>query len=368
MGIASMTNGRNLDIDEYRNKHIRLDVDGVKKSKHCRYYFAVHPYTYGKVRMTAESNGKTPSSTISHPPEYDKLYFAAIPPFHSSKSASKTPMRTFQYGLSRLGRPSCEVCKGIRNQNDPSLFPVLRVPRRTKNFGGSWVTKACTAADDTTFQTDYYNFNHATKTSGTFAFHENMFTDADCKIKLFNIKTGGTFENNGQTPGLRGVHTVSLTVTRLSMTIFSETTLSLVRNNRCGDPKKWRIGVEQNLTQHNGCPILGFVVPASLKTLIRVTKNKHMQEFYITPIDPSEKGTFFSHNLVSCDSVIENFKARLTTTGVPEVTRRRIPVITDFNPEWEREVVSDGRRSGGRRLTCGGFLVCIFLSIVYCLS
>merc|ERR1719466_47010 len=85
--IASMTNGRNLDIDEYRNKHIRLDIDGVKKSKHCRYYFAVHPYTYGKLRMTAESNGKTPSSSTLHPPEYDKLYFAAIPPFHSAKSA-----------------------------------------------------------------------------------------------------------------------------------------------------------------------------------------------------------------------------------------------------------------------------------------
>jgi hypothetical protein len=362
--IMEMTNKGKIDLDAYRNKDVSLDVDGLKRSKHCRYYFAVHPISYGKVRMTGESEGSQPATASGkHPRQMDKLYFAAIPPFHTSRDTSKGPSTKFQYALSRVDRPHCPICKGAALQ--PSEFPILKAPRRSKNFGGSWVTKSCIASDDTTFQSDFYTFSYQSRSTGTFEFHENIFSDADCKVKVMNYKSGGTFHNNGQAPGLRGVHRVNLKVTRFSMTIFSETTLSMVRNQNCGDPKKWRIGTEQNLTAYNGCPILGFVIPASFDTLIRVSKSKTSQQFYITDVDPNEKGVFFSSEFVSCESVTENFKARLTTTGRPKVTRR-IPVVTNFKFDPEGPIGGEGSGSvGGCKLTLGCSLICILISIVY---
>ena len=364
--VMSMTENEKINLDGYRNKDIPFDVESLKKSKHCRYYFAVHPITYGKVRMTGESDGSQSKSTpVKYPPQMDKLYFAAIPPFHTNRDTSKGPSISFQYPLSRTSRPHCPICKGVTLRS--TEFPVFKVPRRSKNFGGSWVTKSCVASDDTTFQSDYYTFNYQTRNSGTFELHENIFSDADCKIKVMNYKSGGTFHNTGKAPGIPGVHKVNFKLTRLLMTIFSNTVLSMVRNDKCGDPKKWRIGSEQNLTSHHGCPILGFHIPASFDTLIRVSKSKSSQQFYITDINPNERGTFFSTELVSCESVTENFKARLTTTSRPKVTRR-IPVVTNFKFDPNGPIENQGSGAvGSSEVTVGCLLVSTLISVLFCL-
>ena len=321
--ISSMQKDNILYLDKYVNKDISLDVNAVLSKKHCRYYFVVHPGSYRKIRMTGESIG-TPAKISS---DHDKLYFGSILPFHSNKQQIDISSK-FQYALSRLNRPGCGTCETVSKVENPNIPPILKLPKGRKDFSGGWVTETCEATDDKTFESTFYKFSYTGRRTdrGVFVSENNFFSDTNCKVKKFNMKAGGSFNNIVVTKGIRGVYEVMLTFKWLSLTIYDDATMSLVRNggSLCGDSSKWRIGAEQNLTKSNGCKLLGFEIPTSLKTIVRISKTKSSQTFYITPVE--EKGTFFFSNFVSCNIVTK----RVSTTP-PTPKTNVIPVDTNFD-------------------------------------
>lgn len=347
--IPKMTQDYEIDIEDYVGKYIKVDVNSLLFRKSCRYYFVLHPYTYENVRMTGETNRRYLKRS------YDVLYFASIYPYHLKRT---TTSQKFQYGLSRINRPNCEVCQLMSKINNPDNPPVLSLPKEGRSFSGSWVSKTCEATDDKTFESKYYNFDYSLKRNDkrVFTAQHNYFSNADCKVKKFNLKFGGDFGNDTVHKKVAGVYEIKLYFKWITLTIYEKATLSLVRNggSSCGDSDEWRIGVEQNLTESNGCKSLGFEIPSSLKAIFRVSKTRASQDLYLSFIE--EGGTFFTSNLVSCNKATENYKKRLTTTkATPK--KHIVPVDKNFKIDTTFKENSAGTRGKLNFLAICAFLI-----------
>jgi len=262
--------------------------------------------------------------------KYDELYFGDIP---SKDMNQKTHEYVeFQYSLSRMDRPSCDVCAKVKEVNNS---PVLSVPNHVKHFKGEWITEMCEAQDDTKFLSKYYEFSDIlpNKDYGIVTIYQSYFADSDCNERQFDIKTGGIYYDVEPDTRIKGVTKVTIKITWLSLTGYDDGTLKVMRDgHNCGEAQDWTYGKEQNVTSTNGCRELGLVIPATLKMKTRIIKiNNDKTELYINDDSP---GKYFTNNLISCSSLKRNI-TRHTTTTTPSKPKTNLPIDNSVNQQIE---------------------------------
>lgn len=294
-----------IEIPKLVNKEIGIE-DYVLRKKHCRFYLAIHPYSYKKIRMVRDTKRST---------KYSTLYFGDIPKFTTPKMHSyKSP--SFQYGLSRTDRPWCNVCKLGDKVDDEA--PILPAPSIKDDLDGEWVTEACTATEERSYNTMQYTFEDE-----KFSVYQVDFHDQNCRRKTLAVKFGGTYEKfntDGEIDGLLGVR---MTSKWMKITFYDANRMNVVLNSRrCGNSKEWELGKEQDVTSTKGCFDLTYQeLPIIEDHIVRAATFGRKRELYITPY---EEGIKFDTNLVTCDSVTSEIVLKRTTrppaTQPPQTT------------------------------------------------
>ena len=302
-----------LDLANLVKKDISID-NNVLKKKHCRFYLALHPYSYSKMRLVRDRK-HSKSST---------LFFGDIPAFTHSHMHNYQPVK-FQYGLARVDRPWCNIC---RLGKDADLPPVLPAPTEQNDFYGSWVTRKCEAVNEDFYVTTIYMFE---KESESFTHVNAFFLDRDCKTNSFTYLMGGSYisyrPSGGEIEGLLGLR---LTMNRMRLTPYDKRTLSILRNAKaCGRRDQWRLGREQDVTETRGCPDMFSVqLPYVNNVIVRAATIENHRKLYI---EDDSNGMGFSYNLVPCDTVTEEIIPKITTVKPTERNKKTEPTLPNLN-------------------------------------
>ncbi|XP_065676304.1 protein APCDD1-like [Hydra vulgaris] len=316
--MVKESDSENITWDLFINKNIKIENAAITK-KHCRYYFGLHSSSYKKIRMIGLKKG------FSN--ENDVLYFSDIPPKHHEKSKDYIGYG-FQYGLFRVHRPNCPVCEVINISEEQ---PVLPPYDHSQDFIGGWVSSVCEAVNDNTFQTRYFEFYPPNGDNfGDVSLQINFYLDQNCKEKRLSIKARGKVDEISPHESVDGILKLSLILKSMLLTGYNGPTLGIMRqpDNRCGDSEKWKYGFEQDVTQTNGCKMLGLIVPKSSDMFIRVVSRQGKKELYIQ--DNDEKGTFFTDYLIPCNIASANI-SKMTTSELPTPRINLIPEAPDFD-------------------------------------
>ena len=291
-----------INSDEFINVDVMLD-NSVLQKKHCRYFFGLHPATFRKIRMVKT---RKESSSI----KYDELYFGNIPSF-ALKSQKTFVALEFQYALLRHSRPNCEACRSIHAH--ANQIPRLPNVQFQKELEGNWITETCVAQDDQNFVSKYYHFSgiYSNKNYGEVTIYQSYFTDADCRKRKLDLKTGGIYSKLVANSDITDVMDVTFTLTWLALTGYDDSILRRMKiGESCGESEKWQFGVEQNVTSTNGCDELNMNIPTTKVLKTRIYSTKYGKEFYINDDNEEE---FFTNNLISCNSIPVNL-TRFTTS------------------------------------------------------
>ena len=355
---SSTQSDNRLDPSTLVNKDIDID-DYVLKKKHCRYFLALHPYSYRKFRVVRDKVQR----------KHSTLFFGDIPKF-TERNVHLFKPQSFQYGLARVDAPDCTICKLAV---DGDKAPVLPAPTQKNNYKGEWVLEKCTAVDEN----NYFTISYGIGSNGRFTLYNAIFLDGDCKKKKYAYEIGGpysTFSLDGNIDGLVGLR---LTYSRMKLTVYHKQTLNFLRNsNNCGIREFWKEGVEQDVTSTHGCQELFPVrLPIVSSMLVRAATIGGKRELYI---EDYEKGLSFMYNLVTCDSVTRGIvpkKSTVRPTISNEVTlsteRNLNKVVVDEQIEkmLKNELEKQNGRSAGvllkpNRVLTSLLLFCVSLLVV----
>jgi len=290
---SSMQSDNRLDLSTLVNKDIDID-DSVLNRKHCRYFLALHPYSYRKFRMVHDKTHR----------KHTTLFFGDIPKF-TERNIHQFKPKSFQYGLTRVDTPDCGICKLAVNGDKA---PILPAPTQKDNYQGQWVLKKCTAADENNYFTVSYDIGADKK----FSLYNAIFLDGDCKQIKYTYKIGGTYIDFRPDGDIDGLLELKLTYSWMKLTVYHKQTLNFLRNsNNCGLREFWKDGVEQDVTATHGCLDLFLVrLPVVYSMLVRAATIDGKRELYI---EEYEKGLSFMYNLVTCDSVTKGIVPRKST-------------------------------------------------------
>ena len=297
-----------LDLSKLLNTDISID-NVVLKRKHCRFFLALHPYSYSKTRLERDEMSSKSST----------LFFGDIPAFNTSQMHNYQPEK-FQYGLSRVDRPRCNVCHLGKDSDSP---PILPAPTSLDMFQGDWVTDKCIAVNENFYVTTIYSFG-----IDSFIQINNFFDDKDCKKKSLSYKLEG--KNARYVPGVQGLIGLRLRVERMHLTPYEKRMLSVLRNAKsCGIRDQWKLSMEQDVTSTGGCPdIFPVGLPYNNNVLVRAGKFGDHSELYI---EDDKRGMGFSYNLVTCNSVTQKIVRRITTMKPTEENEVVAPTLPNMN-------------------------------------
>ena len=311
--IPTIKSNDKLDLAKLVDTDIEID-ELVLKKKHCRFFLALHPYSYAKTRLVRD---RIHSKSAT-------LFFGDIPTFTMSQMHNYQPTK-FQYGLARVDRPWCKICQLGK---DADMAPILPGPTSQNNFAGSWVTKKCEAVNENFYVTTIYVFEkeneHVTQLHA-------FFHDRDCKKNSFTYKLGGSYTSYSAGGGaVNGLIGLRMTSSEMHLTPYDTRTLSMLRNaKRCGRREQWKIGQEQDVTGTGGCPDMFSVsLPYTNNVLVRAGTIENERELYI---EDQSSGLGFSYNLVSCDTVTSTIHEKQTTITPTEPNKMTVPTSPNIN-------------------------------------
>ena len=204
----------------------------------------------------------------------------------------------------------CHVCQAISKADDfypPKLHHRHRAPVL---LPGQWFSERCETRPSGMFLTRRLLFSDDNTTWQGYYYH---YTDPFCREPTFTLYARGTYLSGLPSTFVPNAVNFDFLVTHASILPLDAktvTNLNTYRGHDCGVPGTWRRGVEQDVTETNGCKILGIQIPLTEYEIIRVEREHTKEKLFVgqrpsdgsNPTDPYKRATSFQWPLIQCGS------------------------------------------------------------------
>lgn len=154
----------------------------------------------------------------------------------------------------------CEVCRLVRESSsrNPPLLPQRKLPN--VKVIGEWVSQRCETRPNGVFLTRHLSFLSRRSWEGLFEFYR----DPLCSQPHYSIAVKGTYVTTGSSSILTSAFEYMFKTLRMKITLHDFQMVNLMNSydgNRCGRAGHWKIGVTQDVSDTDGCIILGVELP-----------------------------------------------------------------------------------------------------------
>ncbi|XP_012709344.2 protein APCDD1-like isoform X1 [Fundulus heteroclitus] len=203
----------------------------------------------------------------------------------------------------------CPVCALVYRSSEQRPPVLPRAPAVPLSLAGHWVSQRCETRPNVLFLTRDFTFDPSQHVwEGVY----RHYVDSACSQPTFTLSALGHYAQGNPSSKLSGATEFVFKVTQVKVTAMDESTAKLLNGTRpgkCGRAGDWRVGVEQDLTPTNGCPMLGIKLPHKEYELFKMELDhrKHLLLFTgerptdgSSPDRPLRRPTSFQAPMVLC--------------------------------------------------------------------
>jgi len=176
----------------------------------------------------------------------------------------------YQEPLLDIKMDKCPVCERIR-QSDEYYPPTLhRTSAPPLTVQGSWYSQACETRPNSVFVTRHLVFH---ENNATWEGYYHHFSDALCREPQFTIYARGVYHAGIESPKFPHAYHYDFKVVEAKITPKTQALINTLdkSDKPCGNKEPWQIGREETVSEVNGCPALGIVIPHVEYELLRLT-------------------------------------------------------------------------------------------------
>lgn len=182
----------------------------------------------------------------------------------------------------------CPVCALVYRSSEQRPPVLPHAPAVPLSLAGHWVSQRCETRPNVLFLTRDFTFNPSQHAWEGIYRH---YSDSACSQPTFILRALGHYAQEGSSFKLSGASEFVFKVTQVRVTAMDEFTAKLLNSTRpgkCGRAGDWRVGVEQDLTPTNGCPMLGIKLPHKEYELFNIELDHRKHPLLFTGQRPTD--------------------------------------------------------------------------------
>ncbi|KAM8868198.1 protein APCDD1-like [Synchiropus picturatus] len=182
----------------------------------------------------------------------------------------------------------CPVCALVYRSSEqrPPVLPHTRAIHLS--LAGRWVSQRCETRPTILFLTREFTF--VPERHGWEGIYRH-FSDPVCSQPTFTLRASGHYAPGNPSAKVSGATEFVFKVTQVSVTPEEQATAKLLNSTRpgkCGQAGGWAVGVEQDLTQTDGCTVLGIKLPHKEYELFKLELNHEKHPLLFIGERPSD--------------------------------------------------------------------------------